>query len=344
MLPQNPALAIQGADEGELPLISKQPPELSNVNSIAVAKENFQGPLTDHSSKNKEQAFSTAVQASVKAPTNDEVKSALLEQPSVQESLQQAPQSQQIERQTENNVKNELEGELELALQAVSPNDSMAPAAVAIAPDPGNEQEKPVFSMAPSNGNKPQLSLLREQARIALSRDDELAAIKALQVIRAEYPEDKRAPKQLASLLFKRQSFSDAVTVLDGALKNTPADSTLRVMRARISFQTGDVVNAYTVLAEHPFPKMADIELLSFRAALAERLERYENAGDDYRLLLAKEPQNAKWWLGLGLSQDKLSQVADAISSYKQARSLNQLPSQVSGFLQERIDILARQS
>jgi MSHA biogenesis protein MshN len=208
------------------------------------------------------------------------------------------------------------------------------------------EKDEPtaVFSMAPSNGGKAQLSLLRERARIALADDDKVAAVEALQAIVTDYPEDTRAPKQLASLLFSQQRFREAQAILENALSRLPADNAMRIMLSRIAYKTGNIQGAYDTLAAHPFPKLAEVELLSFRASLAERLKQYELASDDYRLLLAKEPQNAKWWLGLGVSQDKLSRVSEAIESYQQAQELNQLPAQVSGFLKERITILARQS
>jgi len=206
------------------------------------------------------------------------------------------------------------------------------------------DEERGEFSMAPSNGAKVELSSLREQARLALADDHQTGAITALRAIVSNYPEDLRAPKQLASLLFSQQRFSEAAKVLEDALQAVPADSSLRMMLSRIAFKTGDIQSAYDTLAAHPFERLADTELLSFRAALAERLQHYEHATEDYSLLVGREPRNARWWLGLGVSQDKLAQNAAAIKSYQQAKDLNQLPSQVREFLQERIEILARQS
>jgi MSHA biogenesis protein MshN len=200
------------------------------------------------------------------------------------------------------------------------------------------------FSIAPSNGAIAELSSLREQARVALAEEDKGGAIDALRAILVNYPEDLRAPKQLASILFSQQRFGEAAQVLEVALQRLPSDSSLRMMLSRIAFKTGDIQLAYETLAAHPFERLADIELLSFRAALAERLKHYEHANQDYVLLVGREPRNARWWLGLGVSQDKLAQTGAAIKSYQQAKDLNQLPSQVREFLQERIDILARQS
>jgi MSHA biogenesis protein MshN len=205
-------------------------------------------------------------------------------------------------------------------------------------------QEPGEFSIAPSNGAIAELSSLREQARVALAEENQSGAIDALRAILINYPEDLQAPKQLASILFSQQRFSEATEVLENALQGLPADSSLRMMLSRIAFKTGDIQLAYETLAAHPYKRLADIELLSFRAALAERLQHYQHANEDYVLLVGREPRNARWWLGLGISQDKLAQSSAAIKSYQQAKDLNQLPTQVREFVQERIDILARQS
>ncbi|WP_371193515.1 tetratricopeptide repeat protein [Glaciecola sp. SC05] len=208
------------------------------------------------------------------------------------------------------------------------------------------QTEAPVaeFSVAPSNGAKVGISSLREQARIALNDDDIKGALSALETLIFEYPEDIRARKQLASLLFSHHGVERAYQILKDGLVLTPADNAMRVMLARVAFKTGNYQDAHNALAEHPFPNLADVELISFRAALAERLSQYENAYEDYKLLVAREPRNAKWWLGLGVSQDKLKLVQPALESYRQAKDLKQLPTQVDTFVDQRIAALARQS
>jgi len=57
----------------------------------------------------------------------------------------------------------------------------------------------------------------------------------------------------------------------------------------------------------------------------------------------ARETNNDKWGIGLGVSQDKLRQSKQALESYRQAKELKQLPTQVDTFVDERIAVLARQ-
>ncbi len=224
----------------------------------------------------------------------------------------------------------------------LSSHDTSAPALAVIEQDDPSEVAQ--FSVAPSNGAKAGISLLREQARLALDENNIAGAINALEVLIEQYPEDLRARKQLASILFSHNRVEQAQRVLNEGLAINPADNALRIMLARVAFKIGDYQEAHKALSEHPYPELADIELLSFRAALAERLSQYLDANHDYKLLVAREPQNAKWWLGLGVSQDKLKRPEQAIASYQQAKGLKQLPSQVDEFVEQRIAVLERQS
>lgn len=200
------------------------------------------------------------------------------------------------------------------------------------------------FSVAPSNGGKASISSLREQARIALNENNIAQASLALEKIIAEYPNDVRTRKQLASLLFSHNSIERAQQILTQGLAISPGDNSMRIMMARLAFKTGDYKSAHATLAQHPYPELADVELVSFRAALAERLSQYIDAHKDYKILITREPQNAKWWLGLGVSQDKLKRPQQALASYQYAKDLKQLPSQVNDFVKQRIAVLERES
>jgi len=193
-----------------------------------------------------------------------------------------------------------------------------------------------------SDGAKGRLSQLRAQAHHASEKGDEQAVIATLHEIIDLAPEDLRTRKQLAAMLFSKQQLQAALQVLQQALIQAPADSSSRLMMARIYYKTNKHNTALDILKAHPHYSLANDELLSFRAALAESLEEYEIAQHDYQLLVDRNPSEAKWWLGLGVSQDKQMLGPQAIASYEQAKSLNQLPQQVDSFVEQRIRLLAR--
>lgn len=200
------------------------------------------------------------------------------------------------------------------------------------------------FTVRPSNGSKQELSNLRSQAHIESRAGNDEKVIQILNEVLILAPSDQKTRKQLAALLFSKDKVREASTVLREGLMLAPAESSLRLMLARTYFKSGNLESAFEVLSQHPYQQMASDDLLSLRAALAEKLGLYAEAQNDYQALVNRHPMQAKWWLGLGVSQDKQKLVVQALNSYQQAKSLNQLPVQVDSFVSKRIQLLTRKS
>lgn len=203
---------------------------------------------------------------------------------------------------------------------------------------------KPQFKVQASDGSAAELSSLRALAYLASQQGNDAKVISLLHQILVLDGSEIRTRKQLAALLFSKSKFTEAQDVLSAGLKQTPEDSSLRLMLSRIHFKVGNNFDAFNVLIQHPYNQLANDELLSFRAALAEKIGEYEVAQQDYQLLVQRNPNEAKWWLGLGVSQDKQRLSKQAMGSYLQAQQLNQLPAQVETFVEQRIQLLARRS
>lgn len=200
--------------------------------------------------------------------------------------------------------------------------------------EPGN------MKVAPSDGSQATLSTLRARAHIASEQNNDAEVVRLLKQILVLAPQETRTRKQLAALLFSKNQLTEAQQVLDKGIRFTPADSSMRLMQSRILFKLGDNESAFKVLAGHPYDSLANDELVSFRAALAEKIGLYGAAQQDYQILVQRNPSDAKWWLGLGVSQDKQKLNKQAITSYQQAQALNQLPQNVDSFVAERIKLL----
>lgn len=200
------------------------------------------------------------------------------------------------------------------------------------------------IKVSPSGGARTQLSALRAKAHMATQQNDNVLAVKLLRSILVLDPLEMNSRKKLAALLFSTDQFSEAQKVLSQGISQTPADSSMRLMLSRLFFKLDDNESAFKVLSDHPYNSLANDDLVSFRAALAEKIGQYGNAQKDYQLLVQRNPRDAKWWLGLGVSQDKQRLNKQAISSYQQAQSLNQLSQKVNSFMTTRIQLLTRSS
>ncbi|MGY0562117.1 MAG: hypothetical protein ACW7DQ_01495 [Paraglaciecola chathamensis] len=69
-------------------------------------------------------------------------------------------------------------------------------------------------------------------------------------------------------------------------------------------------------------------------------MENYAQAQQDYQKLVNAEPQQAKWWLGLGIAQDSSGDKTQAIVSYQKADNEQQLTPQVITFVRQRLNDL----
>ena len=183
--------------------------------------------------------------------------------------------------------------------------------------------------------------MLEQQIQLSLQNGDTPAAIKDLNELISLEPRNVSARKRLASLLFANGDPVRAAMLLHQGLQLNPEDSSMRLMHARLLFREKKNIQALALLKEHPRMVIADDELLSFRAALAEKQSDYETSHEDYLTLLQRQPNNARWILGLAISQDKQKMHKQAVSNYRKVKSSNQLSAQVLSFVDGRLAVLA---
>ena len=202
--------------------------------------------------------------------------------------------------------------------------------------------ESPVESSmsVASTSAKDSVSGIQQEVNRQLQSGDKAGAIKNLTRVLAIEPRNLSARKKLASLHFGLGNTAIASELLQQGIALAPSDSAMRLMLARLLFRADNPDSALQLLKAHPRSVIADDELLSFRAALAEKQGDYGQAIEDYSQLIDRQQTNARWWLGLAVSQDKQSLRQEAITSYRRAQTLNQLSDQVSTFVKQRLSVL----
>ena len=208
---------------------------------------------------------------------------------------------------------------------------------------PATAKVEPVFSVSSSRDNSSTGSanrMLEQRIQLSLKNGDTPSAIKYLHELLQLEPRNISARKRLASLSFAQNDATRATILLHQGIKLSPEDSSMRLMLARLLFRENQPEQAFVLLNEHPPTVLADNELLSFRAALAEKLGDYKRSYTDYRALLKRQPNNARWMLGLAISQDKQQLYTEAVATYKQVKSSNQLSTQVVSFVDGRLAAL----
>ena len=203
------------------------------------------------------------------------------------------------------------------------------------------QQAEGVFSVSSNTKSTSNNRMLEQQIQLSLQNGDTPAAIKDLNELISLEPRNVSARKRLASLLFANGDPVRAAMLLHQGLQLNPEDSSMRLMQARLLFREKKNIQALALLKEHPRMVIADDELLSFRAALAEKQSDYQTSHEDYSTLLQRQPNNARWILGLAISQDKQKMHEQAVSNYRKVKSSNQLSAQVLSFVDGRLAVLA---
>nr|WP_297349499.1 tetratricopeptide repeat protein [uncultured Glaciecola sp.] len=201
--------------------------------------------------------------------------------------------------------------------------------------------EKSVFNVTSSNKSASTHKMFEQRIQLSIKNGDTAAAMKDLNSLIALDPRNASARKRLASLEFAQGNPKRAAFLLDQGIKLSPDDSSMRLMQARLLFREDRNAQALSLLIEHPKSVIADNELLSFRAALAEKQKDYATSLQDYAVLLKRQPGNARWMLGLAISQDKQKMHGEAVITYKKVKSSNQLSTQVVSFVDGRLAALA---
>ncbi len=202
--------------------------------------------------------------------------------------------------------------------------------------------EKPASVMRITTANTPSTAHeFRQQAQAAIAAGDNISAIQALTSLVDLQPENYAASKKLAAMLFAQGRLAQAEQTLLNALAISSEYPDLRLMLARLYFQQDQADRALTTLNGAEVSAELYPEYIAFRASLAESGGHFSQARHDYQTLAVSQPNEAKWWLGLAISDERVGNKEAALQSYNRAKALNQLSVQVDEFVQQRIAFLA---
>ena len=117
-----------------------------------------------------------------------------------------------------------------------------------------------------------------------------------------------------------------------------PADEDFAMMDAAILFsgeQFLPLIQRY-----QGFEQSAKLQALV--AAAYQRLQQHDKASEFFMRSLALDSQQPKNWISLAISQEQLSQSAEALNSYQMARRSGPVNQRLDEFIRQRIDTLGK--
>ncbi len=166
-------------------------------------------------------------------------------------------------------------------------------------------------------------------------------AEKLLLTALVDNPENLLARESLALIYFNTDRLGRASSMVEQGLESAPDNVGLLKMKVKLEVAKKDFSKARAAMLAMPKPKLVeDPEYFILLADIERQLGNNRSAIDIYSAVLTYYPGNAKWWIGLGLSLERIGDLSGALESYNKALKLNNLNYSLREFLYGRISFI----
>ncbi|MCP4386862.1 MAG: hypothetical protein GY802_01080 [Gammaproteobacteria bacterium] len=145
--------------------------------------------------------------------------------------------------------------------------------------------------------------------------------------------EDHSARQHLLALYQNQQHAERFNHLARESVTRYPQDAVFRTEYGRSLFQGADYREVIQLFADKTRLDPGQQALL---AASYQRLDEHANAIRHYRLALKLDANNAKNWIGLGISQEHSAKLEAALASYQRAGRLGNLNKRLQAFVDQR--------
>lgn len=180
----------------------------------------------------------------------------------------------------------------------------------------------------------------QERAKKSLDSNNLAEALKNYHEALRYTPTNDEVRRRLSALYYGKGEVRKAAEILQKGIALDPDNSQLRLSLAKMLMKEKQGEAALTVLST--LPKSASVEYLSLRAVLAQKAKQDDLALQSYQKLVEIEPESGRWWLGLGIQQERAFDLDSAKSSYQQAMTKLGLSSQTQQFIRDRLTLISR--
>ena len=165
-------------------------------------------------------------------------------------------------------------------------------------------------------------------------------AIAGLQAALRANPKHDAARQTLVGLLIENRRNDEAVAELQQALALDARQPALAMLLARLQIERGGS-GIETLLRTLPYAA-GNGEYHGFLAGALQRQGRHREAAEQYQAALRSAPNNAVWWMGLGISLQAEKRNAEAAEAFRRAKAAGTLSPELQGFVERRLQQVAR--
>lgn len=178
--------------------------------------------------------------------------------------------------------------------------------------------------------------LLRAQE---LVKDREWESAETLLQGLIDGPQDLAARRQLLGIYTQPQYASQYANLARESSERYPENTLFKSEYARALFQSQSYRSVISILEA---PNNTDSKQLALIAASYQRLDEHKQAIEYYRQSLKLDRQQARNWIGLGISLEHNGQSRLALQSYQTAAKLGNISQRLEQFIEQRSRLLAK--
>ncbi|MGR5000190.1 tetratricopeptide repeat protein [Vibrio celticus] len=214
--------------------------------------------------------------------------------------------------------------------------------------DPTPISNEPVASGGSENNGMliEQVELTPEQlsvnaqgrAQKALDANDLAGALKGYNEALRYAPRNEDVRQKLAILYFGKGDTRKAYELYQSGIKLNNNSEKLRLGLSKLLVKADQSEAALSPLIHLPPNPTQDY--LAMRAALSQKSQQEEIALESYQKLVEVDSDNARWWLGLAIQQERQLDFTAAKQSYQGALVRVGISSQSQSFVRDRLKII----
>ncbi|MEZ8964679.1 tetratricopeptide repeat protein [Vibrio cyclitrophicus] len=176
------------------------------------------------------------------------------------------------------------------------------------------------------------------RAQKALDANDLTGALKGYTEALRYAPRNEDVRQKLAILYFGKGDTRKAYELFQSGIKLNINSEKLRLGLSTLLVKANQAEAALSPLVHLPPNPTKDY--LAMRAALSQKSQQEEIALESYKKLVDVDSDNARWWLGLAIQQERQLDFTAAKESYQGALTRVGISSQSQSFVRERLKIL----
>lgn len=216
-----------------------------------------------------------------------------------------------------------------------------------------NKDAKPLPNDSKASGDSENSGIMIEQVELtseqlsvnaqgraqkALDANDLAGALKGYNEALRYAPRNEDVRQKLAILYFGKGDTRKAYELYQSGIKLNNNSEKLRLGLSKLLVKADQSEAALSPLIHLPPNPTQDY--LAMRAALSQKSQQEEIALESYQKLVEIDSDNARWWLGLAIQQERQLDFTAAKQSYQGALVRVGISSQSQSFVRDRLKII----